>query len=233
MIRGRIPIVAFLIAIAAVALTPTQAQRRSLPQSWDGLSQVDVRGLRGVWVLPGADFRPFTKVMIDPVEVSFRENWQRDFNNTTRGLNGRVRNSDVQRIIETAQTGFNDVFANAYRNAGFQVVTQPGEGVLRVKTAVVNLEVNAPDMMRAGRVRTYSRQAGQATLVLETHDSMTGAVLGRVVDPQAVGNTSVFWVRNRATNNADFRRVFTRWADASVSALRTLQAQSPVNVAAR
>lgn len=232
MIRGRISIVAFLIAAAALALTPTEA-RRSPPRNWDGLVQVDVRGLRGVWVLPDADFRPFKKVLIEPVEVSFRENWQRNFNNTTRGLNGRVRDSDVRRIIETAQTGFNDVFADAYRRAGFEVVTAPGDGVLRVKTAVVNLDVSAPDTMRAGRVRVYSQQAGQATLVLETHDSMTGAVLGRVVDARAVGDTRTFWARNRATNNADFRRVFSRWADASVNALRTLQSMSPVNVAAR
>jgi hypothetical protein len=230
--HGRISIAAFVIAAAVLALTPSEA-RRSLPQNWDGLTRVDVQGLRGVWVLPGADFRPFKKVMLDPVEVSFRENWQRDFNNTTRGLNGRVRESDVRRIIDTAQTGFNDVFADAYRKAGFEVVTAPGEGVLRVKTAVINLEVTAPDTMRAGRVRVYSQQAGQATLVLETHDSMTGAVLGRVVDPRAVGDTRTFWVRNRATNNAEFRRVFSRWADASVSALRTLQSMSPVNVAAR
>ena len=228
MFRRRTSIAAFLIAVAALALTPTEA-RRSLPRSWDGLVQVDVRGLRGVRVLPGADFQPFTKVMIDPVEVSFRENWQREYNNTTRGLNGRVRNSDVQRIIETAQTGFNDVFANAYRNAGFQVVTAGRRRAAREDSRGQRHRARHHE----GRQRVYSQQAGSATLVLETHDTTTGAILGRVVDPRAVGDTSVFWVRNRATNTNDFRRVFRSWADASVNALRTLQAQSPVSVATK
>ena len=69
--------------------------------------------------------------------------------------------------------------------------------------------------------------------MLETRDSMAGAVLGRVVDPRAVGDTRVFWIRNRATNNNGFRRVFSRWPDASVSALSTLQSMSPVNVATK
>jgi hypothetical protein len=235
MIRRQISIAAFFVAVAALTLTSTDAQRRSrsLPQTWDNLVQVNVPRLAGVWVLPGTDFRSFPKVMIDPVEVSFRENWQRDFNNTTRGLNSRVRNADVQRIIETSQTSFNDVFADAYRRAGFQVVTAPGDGVMRVKTAVINLEVNAPDMMRAGRSGVYSRRAGEATLVLEAHDTTTGAIIGRVVDRRAAGDTSRLFPRNRATNNNDFRQLFRQWADSSANALRTLQSTSPVNVAAR
>ncbi|MBK6350519.1 MAG: hypothetical protein IPF50_12295, partial [Proteobacteria bacterium] len=54
--------------------------------------------------------------------------------------------------------------------------------VLRLSTAIVNLYINAPDTMEAGRVQTYAAEAGEATLNLEVRDSRTNALLGRVVD---------------------------------------------------
>jgi hypothetical protein len=36
--------------------------------------------------------------------------------------------------------------------------------------------------MEPGRSHTYSREAGEATLVLEVKDSLSGELLGRAVD---------------------------------------------------
>ena len=223
---------AVLFFALLLAAAPLEA-RRSLPATWDNLVKIDSRSFAGVYVLPGADFRPYTKVMLDPTEVAFRKDWQRDYNNTTRGLNQRIRNSDVERMIETARSGFTDVLNKAWQDAGYQVVTTPGDDVLRVKSAVINLDVNAPDTMSAGRSRTYSREAGSATVVFEAHDSMTGAILGRAVDSRVAGDMSRLFIRNRATNTNDFRRLFRNWAEASTRGLATLKAMSPVNVAAR
>ena len=58
--------------------------------------------------------------------------------------------------------------------AGRAAVCSPG---------VANLYINAPDTMSAGRSRTYTTEAGEATLVLEARDSTSGALLGRVLRP--------------------------------------------------
>ncbi len=215
-----------------VAAAPLEA-RRSLPATWDNLVKIDSKKMAGVYVLPGADFRPYTKVMLDPTEVAFKKDWQRDYNNTTRGLNQRISNKDVEKALETARTGFGEILAKAYTDAGYQIVTTPGDNVLRVKTGVINLDVNAPDLMTAGRVRSYSEEAGSATVVFEAHDSMTGAILGRAVDSRVAGDTGNFFIRNRATNRNDFKKLFRNWADASVKGLATLKAMSPVNVASK
>ena len=189
--------------------------------------------MAGVYVLPGADFRPYTKVMLDPTEVAFKKDWQRDYNNTTRGLNQRITNNDVEKMLETARDGFTDILTKAFQDAGYQIVTTPGDDVLRVKTAVINLDVNAPDTMSAGRVTSYSEEAGSATVVFEAHDSMTGAILGRAVDSRVAGDMSRMFIRNRATNINDFKKLFRNWAEASTRGLATLKAMSPVSVAVK
>ena len=41
--------------------------------NWDGLVEVKPKRLDAVFLLPGADFRAYKKVMMDPVEVAFAE----------------------------------------------------------------------------------------------------------------------------------------------------------------
>ena len=52
------------------------------PDNWDGLVQIKPKRMDLVYVLPGADFRPYTKVMLDKTEVAFRKDWQRNMNDT-------------------------------------------------------------------------------------------------------------------------------------------------------
>lgn len=219
-----------LIAICAAAGllgVAAPAAIAALPASWDGLTQVDSRRLDGVFLKPGADFRVYTKVMLDPTEVAFQQNWQRDFNRNTMSVGERLSDRDAARILEAARTGFEEVFARVYTDAGFQVVTEPAADVLRVRTAVVDLRVTAPDLMSAGRSRTFSRDAGSATVILEVRDSLSGALLGRAVDARTAGDNGPF-IRNRVTNRADFERLFRQWAQISVNGMAELKAMSPI-----
>jgi hypothetical protein len=120
-------------------------------ENWDGLVEVNARRLDSAFLLPGADFRPYTKVMLDEPEVAFRQNWMRDVNRGSRGASGRVTERDATRILDSVSAGTIDLFTTAFTNAGFEVVTRDGPDVLRVSTAIVNLVVNAPDTMSAGR----------------------------------------------------------------------------------
>jgi hypothetical protein len=181
--------------------------------------------------MPGADFRTCTKVMFDPVEVALKQNWLRDYNSSVGDLSAKISNADVQKAFETIRTTFSDIFAKAYTDAGYQVVTTPGPDVLRVRTGVMNLSVNAPDTRPAGRSRSFAREAGEATLILEARDSESGAVLGRAVDRRLAGDTSRM-MRNSVTNRTDFSLLFADWAKLSVNGLTELKALSPVNVGA-
>jgi hypothetical protein len=214
------------LMIAGADISAVHAQ--SLP-SWEGLVQVRSSRLDLVFLAPGADFRPFNKVMLEPTEVAFRQNWLRDFNNRNRGAR-RLSQSDADRMLDTMSRGAGDAFAEAYRQAGFEVVQSPGPDVLLVRTGVINLSVTAPDVMTAGRSRTFAREAGEATLVVEARDSQTHALLGRAVDRRIAGNTQTM-MRNSVTNQSDFSRLFRSWGQAAAQGLTQLRALSPVNAA--
>ena len=216
--------------IAAITVSAAFAAETASP-SWDGLVAVESTRLDAVYLMPGADFRTYTKVMFDPVEVALKKNWLRDYNNSVADLSSKIGTADVQRAFETIRTQFGDIFAKAYTDAGYQVVTTPGPDVLRMRTGVMNLSVNAPDTNPARNARSFAREAGEATLILEARDSESGAVLGRAVDRRLAGDT---WrsMRNSVTNRSDFSRLFADWAKLSVNGLAELKARSPVDVSA-
>lgn len=208
----------------------TGALAASPPAEWDGLSRVKSSRLRYVYLLPGADFRPYTKVMLDPTEIAFERNWQRNFNSRTiRGTSGRITDADIERMVDEGGKAATDIFSQAFTAGGFPVVNTPDDDVLRVRTALVNLTVTSPDRMTAGRSRTYAGEAGTATLVLEARDSVSGALLGRAVDAQVAGDSSIFLNRTQMSNRADFRALAQRWARSAVSGLQQLKAGSPAS----
>ncbi len=195
---------------------------------WDGLVEVKPKRLDAAFLLPGADFRPYRKLMIDPVEVAFKKDWAKDYNRDAATLSQRLTQEDIERISQSARETFTEVFNEAYQKAGLEVVTAPGADVLRVRPGIMDLYVTAPDSMSSGRSRTYVDEAGQAMLIVELRDSTTGALLGRGLDRRATRSTGRVQISNSVTNLSDFRMLFKQWADMSVKGFNDLRAMSPV-----
>jgi hypothetical protein len=221
--------IAAALLIGSLILPAALASAQTSP-TWDGLVSVKAKRMNAVYLAPGADFRPYTKVMFDPTEVALKKGWLRDYNLGSREVGRRLTDADVQRAFETVRTKFAEAFTKAYTDAGYQVVTAPGPDVLRVRTAVVDLRVNAPDKMSGGRTRSYAQEAGAATLVLEARDSESGEILGRALDRRLAGDTPML-LRNSITNKNDFSRLFNDWAKKSVAGLAELKTM-PVVAAA-
>jgi hypothetical protein len=220
---------AWLAAVLAACLVTfgAIAGAEDAPDNWDGLVQIKPRRMDMVYVLPGADFRPYSKVMLDRTEVAFRKDWLKNMNDT-RTVSRKIDDGEVAKIKEAASSNFSDVWTKALEKAGYQVVTAPGPDVLRLSTTIANLYINAPDTMEAGRVSTYTAEAGEATLILEVRDSRTNALLGRVVDRRETRSSVAMQPANRVTNQADFRSLFSQWASIAGKGLEELKALSPV-----
>jgi hypothetical protein len=196
--------------------------------NWDGLVEVKGKRLDAVFLLPGADFRAYKKVMMDPVEVAFVKNWARDYNRDAATLSQRLDQEDIDRIAQGARDAFTEVFTEEYKKAGLELTTEPGPDVLRLRPGVVDLYVTAPDNMTSGRSRTYTVESGHATLFLEVRDSTTGALLGRALDKRATRDTGRIQTSNRVTNLSDFKVLFRQWADISIKGFNELRELSPV-----
>ena len=217
-------------AVAALAFaTAGPALAANPPPTWDNLVRVKSKRINYVYLLPGADFRAYSKVILDPTQIAFRKDWQRNYNSTTRGLSSRVSDQQIENTIAEGGKAATDIFAKAFASGGYPIVAAPGPDVLRVSTAVINLSVSAPDTRSAGRSRSYSGEAGSATLVVEVADSVSGAILGRAVDSRVAGDYSYMINRNSMTNRSDFAMVAKTWAKQCVGGLDELKRLSPVS----
>ena len=213
---------AALLGLAAIAASAQDAG------SWDGLVEIKPKKLDAAYLMPGADFRPYKKLMVDPVVVAFRKDWMKRVNDA-KPLSQRVSQEDAEKIAASARENFADVFNEAAAKAGYELVTAPGADVLRVRPGVIDLYIAAPDAgTSSGRSRTYTVEAGEATLFLEVSDSTTGALLGRALDKRTTRNAGQLRLANAVTNLAEFRSLFRQWADVTVNGLEELRAMSPV-----
>jgi hypothetical protein len=213
-----------VVAIFALYCLGSVASGQATP-SPDGLVLVKPRQVELAWLRPGADFRPYTKVIIDRTQVAFQPQWLKDYNlNTTFN---KVSPEDAAKILAAAQTNFDDVFVNAFKKAGYEVVTTTGPDVLRVNSGVLDLMLNAPEGQGSGIRSTWIITAGQAALIVEVRDTVSNALLGRIADREATQDLGR-QLATQATTLYDFRLLFEHWARICVNGLAELKARSPV-----
>jgi hypothetical protein len=221
-------LLASLAAVAVLATAVASPSYAAEDTTWDGLQKVKSKRMDQAYLLPGADFREYTRVMLDNVEVDFRKNWERDINRS-RSPGARVTAEDADRIRQTMAQGLRERLAKDFAKAGYPIVTEPGPDVLRLTPVLVDVYVNAPDTtMQAGRSRTYTVEAGEATLALEARDSETGQLLGRAVDRRGTGDAGRLTWTTEAYNRAEFDRLFDTWGTILTRGLEALKEASPI-----
>ena len=212
-----------MLILAGMSAAPLVAQPSS-DQSFDGLERVTGSNADQLWVLPGADFSGYQRVSIESPSVAFADNWSRNMN---RSASLRVRSGDMERIRAGMAEIFLEVFAEELENAGYTMTDETGEDVLVLRPAIVDLYVNAPDVQTPGRNRTYVTTAGSARLVLEVHDSVSGAILARAVDFRRARESARLEWTTSVSNRQAAREVTGRWARMVVQALDEAKRSDP------
>ena len=205
----RIIISVFVLMAASLAMA-----KADLPAvSHDGLHLMPDTKLRAVCMKPGADLSEYDKIALLDTYVAFRKNWQRDHNNE-EPFDQRVSDKDMKEIRDRVAREFTKEFTKVLSTeGGHQVVTDAGDGVLILRPAIINLDINAPDIMSAGMSQTFVASAGSMTLYMELYDGKTQSIIARIIDPEAADNAGIAEVANRVTNTADFDRILRRWAE--------------------
>jgi hypothetical protein len=179
----------------------------------DGLHLQKNTGSRLVYIRPGATFSKYEKVAILDCFVEFDKNWQSNYNAEQVDPSTFVGESDMNRIKKELATEFKEVFTRELQvNGGYQIVDSAAPDVLVLRPAIINLRVTAPDLMTPGISMTVIRSAGSMTLYLELWDSMTNAILARVMDSQADQGAGG-QIADSVTNTAAADFILRRWAD--------------------
>ncbi len=190
---------------------PTEATLRTDElMTHDGLYPVDNPRADAAWARPDADITGYTKIMLEGVGVEFRPGARSRVNRATSA-------SDYYVVTPERKQRLKEVFAERFReelakSTHFTLVNEAGPDVLLIKGGLIDVVSYVPPE-QGGRYEIFLERIGEATLILEIRDSISEAIIARVVDRRAAENVSRDFQRaNRATNTAEVRRLAGIWA---------------------
>lgn len=212
------PLSGFLIVL--LMSSPALA-KKDLPEfNEDGMQLVKNTRMTTIYADPDADLSVYKKIMLEDASVSFKKNWQREQNRQSAYSSAfRVKDSDVERIKEDTSTLFREVFTKELQTSGYTLVDAPGEDVLKVKPAIIDLDVVAPDVRAPGRSMSFSESGGEMTLVLKLYDSQTNDLIVTARDRKQDYRQGYLEWRNSVTNRATAQRMMTAWAKSFTESL--------------
>lgn len=203
--------IAATFAVQTLAAAGKPSSKRQAAEAWtqDGLQKREIKGLDVVYVRPSASLAGYQKILLKPVDISFRRDWGR----SAPGIAGtRVRAIDAQRIRDKLAKLMREEAAKQLTQGGYALVEASGDDVLEVDAAITDLYLVAPDVQGAEGVRVFAVSAGEMTLVAELRDSASGEVIARTYDHAYARETARPHRITNSENTVEARRVAGEWA---------------------
>jgi hypothetical protein len=215
-----------LATMLLVTAGTASAKQEDLPQiTEDGLHRVADSKMAIVYAEPGADLAQYERIQLLDAYVAFKKNWARDQRSRSADKLS-VTSRDVEKIKTNLAKEFQEVFRKTLEDGGYEIVDEAGEDVLLIRPAIINLDVNAPDTMRAGRSMSFTSTAGEMTLYIEIYDSITGDLIAKALDRKADTARQGFYTwTNSVTNKAAAKRILQGWAEILLDALNEARQQ--------
>ena len=209
----------------ASTVAPAVAKDEPPEVSIEGLELVEKDRGGEIYADPDIDWSVYTQIMLDPATVAFRRNWQRDQN---RHHSFKVRARDMEKIKTEMSELFDDVFTKELsETGGYTIADQSGDEVMRIKPAIVDLDVYAPDTRSSpGRTTQFTESAGKMTLKLEIYDSVTGDLIALLSDRREAPRRGYMQWTTSVSNRAEAQRMLQRWAKDLVKRLDEARGES-------
>jgi len=173
--------------------------------SFDGLHRVDHVRMDQVWAKPGIDLSHYDAVMFANAGIQYRP--VKDYRRNDRSAEFfPIEDKQRARLEDAVRDALVDEFKKFEH---YKVVDQAGLGTLTVKIGLIDVTSFVPPEPM-GRGGIYLKDLGQATLVLEVGDSVTGEVLARVVDTRHA-ESPFMQESNPVTNMSEVKRSVRSW----------------------
>ena len=210
--------------LASCNSTPTLQSGPNAEVTFDGLVRVDNTRLDGAWIRPGIDLSSYDSLVLVGAGIEYRS--VRDVAN----LPSAIRNADEfpldERQRQVIEESVQEVFVEQMaRVEGFNVVQQAGPNTLALTGSLADVVSFVPPEAVSQR-DYYLTQLGEATLVIELSDSMSGQVIARGVDRRTIENFE-FRESTRVSNRFELERELEQWGTVIRNALETL-ATTPI-----
>lgn len=196
--------------VSCASSAPELDTSANVEPTYDGLYPVKGGRMDGAWARPDFNVESYSKIMLQGVGVEYRPGGATRTNSLT------MSNDDFYALTPEQKARFEQEMAKAFREElqkgeHFELVDEPGPDVLLIRGGLLDVVSYAPpDPL--GNAEIYLSRVGEATLVLEVRDSLSGAILLRAVDRRAAEDSARgFSNSNRVSNTAEFRRLARTW----------------------
>jgi hypothetical protein len=199
------------------AIDPIPEGPLSQPDS-NRFERLQTKSSTRVYRRVGASLAPYTKILLQPLDVELREGW----NPAQEGQN-KIKLQDARQRVAMV---FEDEMTRALQATGrYSVARSPGPDVLELRPQIVDLYVKAVDEAAkpASGVSTYEVNDAELTLAGDLRDSMTGTVLYRFYDQHRSQSGGAF-MDSQEGRSEQFRRLISGWASQLTQAMDAARA---------
>ncbi len=202
---------ALVVSIAACTPAPSIQEGPDAEVTFDGLVAINNSVFQRAWIDPDIDLSVYNQILPGGAEFEFRA--VRGSAGTSMRASSRtefpISEENQQRLIDTVGEIFREELS---KSQYFTITDERGPDVLIVKGALLDIVSRVPPQ-RAGRSDVFLSSIGEATLVLELRDSISGETLYRAADRRAAEPAGSRGVRaNTVTTWNEVRRLARRWA---------------------
>ena len=203
-----------LLIVACTSAPPALQTGAGAEYTFDGLVRVDNSRFGSAWADPEVDFTVYNKVMPGAAQFEFRAVSKTAGAGRTLSSRASQREfwiSDANRdkLVDTVSGIFEEELSKAQ---GWEAAEEAGPDVLILRGALLDIVSFVPPELGV-RGEIYLSSVGQATLVVEGVDSMSGEVVFRAVERRSIESGPGDLIRaNAVTTWTEVRRVARRWA---------------------
>lgn len=194
---------AIAVALCGCAPLPTKPAGQA-EVYYEGLEQVDARGVDIAFVRPGIDFRAYTGLLVEEPELAFRtpDRSKRQFP-----------------LTKDQKTRFRDLLEQKFRielakSKQLKLVEQAGPDVLRLRIRVQNIfaSLSSKRVGSVGLAGFVLEAIGEATIVLELRDSQSEEILARAADTRVAEGVAILQEGGPLTSWSEVETLCERWA---------------------
>ena len=199
------------LMVGCAAQEPSFQQGPDAEVTFDGLVRIDNGRFKDSWADPDVDFSQYNKIMVGKAVFEFRAVKKSNTTHMQRSNQSEfwISDENKEKLIEVVSEVFRD---ELNKSENFTRSEVAGPDVLVIVGALHDIVSRVPPDM-IGRGDIYLSSVGEATLILEARDSLSGETIYRAVDRRAAEQVGgQVRVSNSVTNMSEVRRMARRWA---------------------
>ncbi len=203
---------ALVLSLVACASEPTIQTGSDAEVTFDGLVRIDNSAFSNAWIDPDVDLTQYTKIMPGGAEFEFRAVKKSNSASMARRANESeywISDENKEKVREIVTEAFRE---ELLQSKHFEFANTRGPDTLIIVGGLHDIVSRIPPDI-VGRGEIYLASVGEATLILEARDSLSGETIYRAIDrrsaERASGNLTT---SNSVSTVTEVRRLAKRWA---------------------